>query len=151
MQQSVSGHSYYFFRSPNYNTPVFGSNVYTYMFLTDNLCNLLGKHAYCFFSVVHNISRMTLEMRSLVKISPYSMLGVPFHSCISNTAFMCAVVCLFVCTVSWKCVCLGERLGRVLEWVGVRMSDLSESAVRSVQSVAGTAAALGTRDCSDSR
>ena len=56
-------------------------------------------------------------------------------------------MCVSLCV----CVLSGERLERVLDWVGVGMSDLSESATRCVQSVAGTASALGTRDSSDTR
>lgn len=44
-----------------------------------------------------------------------------------------------------------ERLQSVLSWVGVSVSDLSQSALKCVQSVAGIAVALGTRDCSDTR
>ena len=50
------------------------------------------------------------------------------------------------------CVFLSvERLVSVLDWVGVSVSELSEMAQRCMKSVAGTASALGTRDCSDTR
>jgi HAUS augmin-like complex subunit 1 len=42
-----------------------------------------------------------------------------------------------------------ERLRSVQDWVGVSMPGLSETAQRCVQSVAGTAVALGARHCSD--
>ena len=48
-------------------------------------------------------------------------------------------------------VLAAERLQCVLSWAGVGMSDVSPPAQRCVQSVAGSALALGTRDCSDTR
>ena len=52
-----------------------------------------------------------------------------------------------------ECVCVlsADRLQCVLNWVGVSVSDLSPSAVKCLQSVASTAVALGTKDCSDTR
>lgn len=59
-----------------------------------------------------------------------------------------------VCTILMQhcyCTVAAERLQSVLSWVGVSTSDLSQSALKCVQSVPGIAVALGTRDCSDTR